>query len=398
MWRDSLKVARWEALKMLKNPSFIISILLTPIIMLVFGGIPALLERIDAEQPFRLFVIDQLGVYSTLREMSPPDLNIELVRYDGSVATLTEEVRGASTQGFVVLDQAALAARTATITLGGDGTPPLHGFSLLLSSVLRFHALQAHGVSNEVMSLALAPFHVATASLTQQADPYARIVPLIFGGLILMTIFITGMMTLQSAVTEKKDRMAEVLLSSVTPDNLMQGKILGNCVLGIVQVTAWLVFGIAAAHFFYDIPVLRYLATPNLPLIIFFALGGYVLSASVLVAMGATIEDMATATNFQSMVFLLPMLPVLFIGPVIANPNGLVAAIGSYFPFAAPGVMVMRLALSTTLTAIDIALPALAMLVLTGLMMKLAGKVFRVAMLMYGKNPTSAEMWRWIRQ
>jgi ABC-2 type transport system permease protein len=398
MWRDSLKVARWEALKMLKNPSFLVSILLTPVIMIAFGGIPALLERIDAEQPFRLFVVDKLGVYDTLKEMSPPDPNLELVRYEGDIATLAEEIRGESTQGFVVLDQAALATRTATITLGGDGTPPLHGFSLLLSSVLRFHALQAHGVSTEVINLALAPFHVETTSLTQRPDPYARMIPLVFGALILMTIFITGMMTLQSAVTEKKDRMAEVLLSSVTPDNLMQGKILGNCALGIVQVAAWLIFGIAAAHFFYDIPVLRYLATPNLPLIIFFALGGYVLSASVLVAIGATIEDMATATNFQSMVFLLPMFPVLFIGPVIANPNGLVAAIGSYFPFAAPGVMVMRLALSTTLTAVDILLPALVMLVLAALMMKLAGKVFRVAMLMYGKNPTPMEMWRWIRQ
>ena len=398
MWRDSLKVARWEALKMLKNPSFIISILLSPIIMMVFGGIPALLGRIDAEQPFRLFIVDQLGIYDTLREMSTPELNIELVRYDGNVAMLTEEIRGEDTQGFVVLDQAALATRTATINLGGDGTPPLQGFSLLLSSVLRFHALQAHGVSAEVMGLALAPFHVSTTSLTQQADPYVRIVPLVFGGLILMTVFITGMMTLQSAVTEKKDRMAEVLLSSVTPDNLMQGKILGNCALGIIQVTSYLVFGIVAAHFFYYIPVMRYLATPYLPLILFFSLGGYVLSASVLVAMGATIEDMATATNFQSMVFMLPMIPLLFIGPVFANPNGLVAAIGSYFPFAAPGVMVMRLALSTTLTAVDILLPALVMLILTGLMMKLAGKVFRVAMLMYGKNPTPAEMWRWIRQ
>ena len=89
---------------------------------------------------------------------------------------------------------------------------------------------------------------------------------------------------------------------------------------------------------------------------------------------------------------------MLFIGPVFANHNGLVAAIGSYFPFAAPGVMVMRLALSTTLTAVDILLPALVMLILTGLMVKLAGKVFRVAMLMYGKNPTPAEMWHWIRQ
>ncbi|MBT9156370.1 MAG: hypothetical protein DDT37_01355 [Firmicutes bacterium] len=398
MWRDSLRVARWEVLKMLKNPSFLIGILLTPIIMLVFGGIPTLLQRIDADQPFRLFVLDELGISETLVALKPDEMNIELVPYTGSLTALKEEILGESTMGFVVLDRTALAARTATITVGGDGIPPLQGFSALLSSVLRYHALQEHGVSAEIIGLAMAPFHVVTTSLTQQEDMYAHLVPLVFGGLILMAVFITGMMTLQSAVTEKKDRMAEVLLSSVSPDSLMQGKIIGNCLLGMIQIAAWLVFGIAAAYLFYDIPVLHYLATPFLPLILFFALGGYVLYASVLVAIGATIEDMATATNFQSMVFMVPMIPVLFIGPVIANPNGLVAMIGSYFPFAAPGVMVMRLALSTTLTAVDIVLPALLLLLLTGLMMKLAGKVFRTAMLMYGKNPTPAEMWRWMRQ
>ncbi len=399
MWRDSLKVARWETLKMLKNRSFLIGILLTPLIALAFGGIPNLLQRIDTQQPFRLYVLDQLGVHETLVALKPAGLDIELVRYTGSLSALKDEIRGESTRGFVVLDTAALSERTATITVGGDGSPPqLHAFSELLSSVLRFHALQAYGVSAEIIGLAMAPFNVVTTSLTQREDMYARIVPAVFGILILMAVYITGMMVLQSAVTEKKDRMAEILLSSVSADSLMQGKILGNCLLGIIQVSMWLVFGIAAAYIFFDIPVFRYLATPLMPLILFFALTGYLLYAAVLVAMGATIDDMATATNFQGMVFMVPMIPVLFLGPVVANPNGLAATIGSYFPFAAPGVMVMRLALSTTLTALDIFLPALLLLALTGMMIKLAGKVFRTAMLMYGKNPTPAEMWRWIRQ
>jgi len=398
MWRDSLKVARFEALKMLKNKSFLISILLTPIIMVAFGGIPTLLQRIDADQPFRLFVVDELGVYAALETLASPELNVELAPFTGTLSSLKEKITGESTMGFVVLDQTALITRTATITIGGDGMPELTGVSALLSAVLRHRALEVHGVSAEVMGLALAPFHIATVSLTQPDDMFARIVPMVFGGLILMAVFITGMMTLQSAVTEKKDRMAEILLSSVSPDSLMQGKIIGNCLLGIVQVGTWLVFGIAAAQYYYNVPVLDHLATPHLPLILFFALGGYLLYAAVLVAMGATIEDMAAATNFQSMVFMVPMMPVLFIGPVIANPNGLVAQIGSYFPFAAPGVMVMRLALSTTLSAVDIILPAVVLVALTGLMMKLAGKIFRTAMLMYGKSPTPTEMWRWIRQ
>lgn len=177
----------------------------------------------------------------------------------------------------------------------------------------------------------------------------------------------------------------------------MQGKILGYFVLGMIQVLSWLAFGLIAAYSFLKIPVLRYLLVPQMPLVLFFALAGYLLYASLLVSLGATIEDMTTATNFQSMITMIPILPIFFIAPVIVNPNGVIAKIGSYFPFATPGVMLLRLTLSTTMTALDILIPAAILVVTVWLMMRLAGKIFKTGILMYGKNATPSEIWKWIR-
>lgn len=177
----------------------------------------------------------------------------------------------------------------------------------------------------------------------------------------------------------------------------MQGKILGYFVLGMIQVLSWLSFGLIAAYMALRIPVWHYLFVPQMPLVLFFALTGYLLYSSILVSFGATIEDMATATNFQGMVTMIPMLPIFFIGPVIVNPNGIIAKIGSYFPLTTPGVMLLRLTLSTTMTTLDILLPALLLVVTVLLMMRLAGKIFKTGILMYGKNATPMEIWRWMR-
>lgn len=153
-----------------------------------------------------------------------------------------------------------------------------------------------------------------------------------------------------------------------------------------------------AATLSFGVPVLSYLVLPELPLMLVFAILGSLLYASLFVSFGATIHDIYSAGNFQGILFLLPMLPLLFFGPILANPHGLVARIGTYFPFSTSGVMVLRLVLSTRVPGPEVA-AALALLAATAyLVMRLAGRVFRVALLMYGKNATPREIFRWMRR
>ncbi|MBS4053330.1 MAG: ABC transporter permease, partial [Thermaerobacter sp.] len=161
-------------------------------------------------------------------------------------------------------------------------------------------------------------------------------------------------------------------------------------------ILSWLVFGAVVAQYRLNIPVFTYLWRPELALSLFFAIAGYFLYASILVAIGSTIDDLATTTNFQSTIMMIPVLPLLFIQPVIVNPSGIVATFGSYFPLTAAGVMLLRLGISTTMTWLDILLPSVFLLLTLWVVVKLSGKIFRAGMLMYGKNATPSEMWRWL--
>ncbi|MBS4054878.1 MAG: ABC transporter permease, partial [Thermaerobacter sp.] len=339
----------WEISKMLKNKSFLISILLAPIIMGVFSALPALMARVEEDRGLHLYIVDELGIYETLAAHAPA-LNIVLERHTGDLVALQDQISGKPGSAYLVLDEKVLAERRATIMLGGDGLPTLTALNALLESLLRQLALQREGLPNEAIISALTPFSIDSASLTQAGDSMARVVPAVFSAIILFGVYITGMMILQSAMAEKKDRMAEVILSSVSAESLMQGKLLGYSVLGLLQILSWLVFGAVVAQYRLNIPVFTYLWRPELALSLFFAIAGYFLYASILVAIGSTIDDLATTTNFQSTIMMIPILPLLFIQPVIVNPNGIVATFGSYFPLTAAGVMLLRLGLSTTMT------------------------------------------------
>ena len=201
----------------------------------------------------------------------------------------------------------------------------------------------------------------------------------------------------QSASLEKKDKIAEIILSSVTPGELMQGKIIGYFILGLLQSAVLLVFVVPLAMWNLDFPVLEYLFVPETLLFIAIAILGYLLFASLFVGIGATLEDVSASGNFQGIVMMLPFLPFIFISPVFSNPNGVIAQIGTYFPFTTPGVLMMRLAMLEEWPWVEIIIALAILIVSIWIFMKLAGKIFQVGILMYGKNATPKEIWRWLR-
>src|SRR5690625_1637857 len=93
------------------------------------------------------------------------------------------------------------------------------------------------------------------------SETLEQIVPGIFAGIILLSIVYTGMMTFQSASQERKDKMAEIVLSSLTPAELMQGKIFGYFVLGLIQVFVWISLSLPFILWKFDMSILSYLFT-----------------------------------------------------------------------------------------------------------------------------------------
>src|SRR5699024_6675364 len=218
-----------------------------------------------------------------------------------------------------------------------------------------------------------------------------------FAGIILLSIVFSGMYIFQSASQEKKDKIAEIILSSLTPGELMQGKIIGYFVLGMIQAAVLLVFAIPFAMWKMDINVFQYLFVPETALLVALAVMGYLLFSSIFIGIGATMADVSSAGQFQGMVLMLPFLPFIFIGPVVSDPNGLFAQIGFYIPFTSPGVLRLRLSILEEWPLSEILISLAILVISIWIFMKLAGKIFKIGILMYGKNATPREIWKWIR-
>src|SRR5690606_29216212 len=201
----------------------------------------------------------------------------------------------------------------------------------------------------------------------------------------------------QSASQEKKDKIAEIILSSVTPGELMNGKIIGYFVLGLIQVVVLLIFVVPFAATKIDEPIIEYLFVPETLLLVFIAILGYLLFAAIFVGIGATMADMTTSGNFQGLVMMLPFLSFVLMAPVLSNPSGIVAQVASYVPFTSPGVLIMRLTALDEWPWVEIIIAIVVLVISILLFMKLAGKIFKVGILMYGKNATPGEIWKWIR-
>lgn len=190
------------------------------------------------------------------------------------------------------------------------------------------------------------------------------------------------MMIFQSASQEKKDKVAEIILSSVTAVELMQGKILGYFSLGLLQVGVWIALVTPFALWkLDDIPVLEYLFVPETLLLLVIAILGYLLFAALFVGLGATIEDASTSGNFQGLVMMLPFIPFFLVAPIFSNPSGIIAQIATYIPFTSPAVMLMRLAVLDEWPWVEILIGLAILIVSIWIFMKLAGKIFQVGIL-----------------
>lgn len=404
--RNSMKVAKWEMKRNMKNKSFIISLFLTPIIFLVFSALPSLLEKFDREpEPPTVYIQDDLKIWSEIEKLPQiQELDWNVVLKD--IADAEEEQENVV---FMRLTDAALTEGTIPVYIGEDVDSDFIHQVKLLEEPLRQWQLSTLELSDEEIALISKGVTIVEEQLILHdinegneqetgTDPFIRIVPGIFAGVILFSIVMTGMMIFQSASQEKKEKVAEIVLSSLTPEELMNGKVIGYFGLGIVQVLIWILFAIPIIMWRFDFPVMEYLLVPELLLLLFFAVAGYLLFAAIFVGIGATVEDMTATSNFQGIVMMLPFLPAVLIGPVISDPSGIIAQIGSYFPLTSPAILILRLSMLDEWPWVEIILSLVILVLSIWLFMKLAGKIFKTGILLYGKNATPQEIWKWIRQ
>ncbi len=399
--RNSFKVAKWEIKRNLSNKSFIISLFITPLMFLFFLLVPSLFSSSPSDEQVTVYVLDELNVWDEIKEVvSNQGLDHwELKLTTESKDTMRAQLQESEQTVFIPLTEEAVERGKVYLYMSEDIDDSFMLEANALEILLRSLQMERIGLTDEqksIMSQGMVLEPVIEKEMMEQADSMIKVIPGFFAGIILFSIVITGMMIFTSASQEKKEKVAEIILSSISPSELMQGKIIGYFVLGLTQVIVWIGLALPAVIWKFKFPLLKYIFVPELLLYLFIAFAGYLLFAAIFVGIGATVEDMTATSNFQAIIMLLPFLPLIIASPVISDPEGLIAKIASFIPVTAPGVLLMRLSIMDQWPWVELIIALIVLVISIWLFMKLAGKVFKVGILMYGKNATPKEIWKWM--
>ncbi|NBJ70270.1 MULTISPECIES: ABC transporter permease [Clostridia] len=410
--RNSMKVAKWEIKRNLKNKTFIIGMVLTPLFIIGFMFLGELFGGDDEEaETTTVFIHDQLNLFSEIAAtVESNNLPWQVQQTDLTKEEAKKEIKDTEHTAYLFIDEESLKEGIIPTYTSEEVDSSFINQAQILTAPIQAWQMKELGLSDEQLAIVSRGIQVkeaadspAAAEKTEEATeesadaPLERIVPGAFAGFIMLSIVFTGMAIFQSASQEKKDKIAEIILSSLTPNDLMQGKIIGYFVLGILQSFVSLAIVLPVLSWRLEIAFLDYLFVPELALYILIAILGYLMFASIFVGVGATMTDVSSAGNFQGMVMMLPFLPFIFIAPVLNDPNGFMAQLGTYIPFTSPGVLLLRLSNLEEWPWIEIIISLVILVISIWIFVKLAGKIFKVGILMYGKNATPAEIWKWIR-
>lgn len=235
----------------------------------------------------------------------------------------------------------------------------------------------------------------ARTGLPAAEDTLARVMtPFAFLFLLYMGTFGISWGLLTSVLEEKNSRVVELLLSAVSPTQLMAGKILGMVGVGVLILLVWGVAGFSAAagrgmQHLVDGPRLVYAGLYFVP--------GFLFMSSLLAAVGAACNTLKEAQSMSSPLTLLNVVPMLLWFQISQYPESGLSLALSFIPPITPFVMVLRICAHPELPAWQIVATQLVLWGSVGLTVWLAGKVFRVGILMYGKPPTLRELARWVR-
>jgi len=434
-------IIRREYVERVRTKWFRFSTLFAPLIFAGFVFLPLILMNRDAKSVApRVIILDatQTGLGTlTARSMAAmrgaqedaTTADVRVILPDGIAearTAATSEVAHRLASGFVVLDSTTL--RGDTVQYAGRNADSRSDRVALASAVragLVGLRLKSNGISgasiDSVIAAPLPALHTESINDTGRdtSTPAKAIVATFVAFFLYMTILLYGQSMLSGVIEEKMSRVSEIVISSVKPETLLAGKVLGVTAVGLTQQIVW--FGgsialISARAMFFGAPAVAkaqaagtaspfgstemlaaVLATPWswVIAVLLFLLLGILFYGSLYAAVGATVGSEQDARQAATPVVLLIVLTALLISPTVQNPNSQLALITSLIPFSAPIIMPIRMALSDV-PVIQV-IGSLVILAASCLgAVWLAGRIYRVGLLMYGKRPTLAELRRWI--
>lgn len=214
--------------------------------------------------------------------------------------------------------------------------------------------------------------------------------------LLFMSIFTSSAYLLQGMAEEKENRVMEMVLSSITPDQLMLGKLIGLGAAGLLQMAVWTSMSLVSLIF----AAVNIVVAPAAFFLCFtYFLLGYVLFGCLMLGFGALGTNLRESQQMASIWSFIGASPAMIVIALFESPQGTVARIFSYIPFTAPTTMMFRYVIDPKGTPVyDIVASMLLLVGSTWFALRVSARLYRAGLLLYGKRPGIREIWRWMVQ
>lgn len=439
-----LVVFKREYLERVRSKWFLIGTLLGPVFFALITVVPMLIasKTKSSSDVADVIIIDATSSGMGARVADGlharfPDAPTPVVRKVDPASVPREEDRATlevehkERRGYLVLDSATVAGRAARYA--GRNASSL-GDVEIITNVVRQQVLaqrlQADGLDPaRVNALTSTRLDLQTAKIGDHGrEKGSGISNVIFGYIIAlllyMMIVLYGQTILRGVMEEKTTRVAEVVVSSVSTDTLLAGKILGVGMVAITQVVSWVVLTMALA--IYGLPFITKGMSPDvvvdasnkaaqgngmasaisaampsvslgtaLALLAFFVLG-FIFYSSLFAAIGAMVNSQEDVQQASMPVMLLLISSVIFMTPIMTNPGSTLATTMSLLPFSAPILMPLRMTL-IPVPWYEVLGSILGVVIACLAAIWLSARIYRVGLLMYGKRPTFGELARWVK-
>ncbi len=422
-----------EYLSRVKKKSFIIMSILGPVLIAGIFLIPLMMAMYGGDSK-TIVVKDESGLFS---ESFKDESKLEITFSTDPLETLKDKVKVEEVDAVlfipnVEIDDPEGLQLYSKSNLGFEITSDL---SRSIRDEIEQIKLKRSGISQEALDNLKVDLDLTTINLKQGGEEEesstagASVVGYISAFMIYMFIFIYGAQIMRGVIEEKTSRVVEVIISSVRPFEMMMGKVIGIAGVGLTQLVIWIVFsqllisGITMAmgpdvldpnlynqemgveksvemqQTEADVmgEIMMSLDKIDIPMVViaflFFFVGGYLLYGALFAAVGSAVDSDADAQQFMLPVSIPLILSIIMLGPIIQDPNGSLAFWMSMIPFSSPVVMMMRVAFGVPVWEL-----ALSMLFLIGgfiLTIWVAGRIYRVGILMHGTKVNYKVLAKW---
>ncbi|MCP4156345.1 MAG: ABC transporter permease [bacterium] len=429
-------IIKKEYKQIVKKKSFIISTILTPLMMGGFIFIPMLLTKVGREEK-TIVIEDQSGsIWQQFEARSKADKNVgDVLKLKFSVTKKNSEKQAQLINDYEKALTAKKAAKLELIDEYKDQIleKKINGLLLIPENVRKtrriyFCAINISDfstnkyitstvqkilsekilteqnvdidlVAEAIRDVNLGTFKVKKEGTSKSSSGMEYMMSIVMLSIILTVIMVYGQLIMRGVIEEKNNRIVEVLMSSTRTQTLFYGKILGVGLAGLTQVALWVLLGaIFLGRSALGIPdnIVNFL-TPELGVyfVVFFIIG-YFMYSILFAIVGASVNTDQEAQQFAAPITYFLFIPFIIGVMVTQNPNTPIVIISSLFPLFTPTLMFMRISVAVPAFT-QIAASILMSILFTMFLAWLGAKIFRVGILMYGKKPSIKEIMRWVR-